>query len=258
MESLIIVALLAAIGGAYLVKKQNITSSNSSQQITPPHLLAGAQLLSDQDIANQIGQSSNLSAGDKPRFITECLPMLQAERIVDINNAFASQCKSGGRYQGPPMTLTALKDGKIALQITGVGSAGGVFGSGALALSGVASSVFTAATFGIGAVISIFSIISAHHAAAIRNEQGLECNLIPPVNQALDVIEKAVASGQISIQQGQQALNQLISDFRTQAQNGLSGQLTDVPGKVNAMGWYYYFLKAIIVKKENRYANLVT
>lgn len=243
----------------------SITPEQAQQNIVP-FLNPNARLLDDNTIATQ-ESLINFPSGDRSRFVSECLPMLEAEQITGgVTSTLLSKCSNGGVYQGPPLALSALKDGSFALSAaSGIGSAlGGTFGSaGGFAGTGFAASG-SAAGFaipiigiGIGAALSIFSAISAHHAAAVRNEQGLECSLIPVANYSLNVIEQAVITGTITIQMGQASLTKMLADFRNAALDGSSGQLEDNPGKVNAMGWYYHFLHCIIIKKQNRYANLV-
>lgn len=276
---IIIIALVAALIGGYVVTKSggvaNTTPSgntiNPSTQIVLPHLLAGAKLLSDQQIAQMEADAIGTHftyLNDKPIFITKCISNLSKEQVIDLatgqgaKNASApitTICGAASQYQGPPLALSALKDGSVALGVVGTAAAGGFGASaaGTLAAAGISSGVLAGVTFGLGAVISIYSIISAHHKAAIAREHALECGLIPPANQSLLVIEQAVVNGVITIQQGQAALDQLHTDFVQAASGGLGG-LEDAPSKLNAMGWYAHELNAIITKKKNRYANLVS
>lgn len=241
-----------------------VTVANSVA-LTAPHVKPNATLLTDQQIAQMSLPSDAItSSGDRSRFISKCLAYLQIEIITD--SALQSQCGGqGGVSQGPSMTLTTLKDGSLALSaVSSIGSAaGGTFGSTAgLFGTGFASAGSSIAQaipivgIAIGAAISILSAITAHHKQAVQREQGLECSLIGPVNQALQVIEQATNSGNITPQQAQSALSTLLSDFRAQATGGLGG-LQEKHGTCNAMCWYAYFLKAIITKKQNRYAQYI-
>jgi hypothetical protein len=249
-----------------------VTTDNATGEVitttvkatTPPHMKPNALLLSDSQIAN-MNFSIGFSSSDRKRFISELLPLLQIEQIS--YPALNNQCSSGNHYSGPPMALTTLKDGSLALNsAAGIGGAlGGTFGS----TSGFAGTGFAAAGtalgtaipiigIAIGAAISIYSVIAAHHAAAVKNEQGLECQLMPPANYTLQVIEQAVVTGNITPAQGQSALTTLLSDFKRAASNGASGQYSESSGHCNAMCWYYHFLSAIVMKKQNRYAQYLT
>jgi hypothetical protein len=161
-------------------------------------------------------------------------------------------------YQGPPMSLTALKDGSMALMLTassGVGSAAGAFGTGALAATGAVSTALTAATFGIGAVVAIFSIIHAHHAAAVAREKSLVCTLCPSANYALQLIDQAVTTGQMTPAVASASLDKLHSDFVSKATGGPGG-LQDVPHELNALAILARILQAIIDKKKDEYAAI--
>jgi hypothetical protein len=175
-----------------------------------------------------------------------------AERITSTGNP---SCGAAD-YQGSPMALTALKDGSIALSIAagaGAGSSGGLFSTGALAATGAASTAFAAVTFGIGAAVAIFSIIHAHHAAAVAREHSLECALIPSANYALQLIEQAVNSGQMTPAVASKSLDQLYSDFVSKATGGPGGLKWN---KCNAMCVFAQILQAIIDKKKDRYAAM--
>ena len=272
---LIIVAIIAALGAAYFVKRGSSTSSMTSSMIgagsiqngvilSAPHLLPNAQLLSDSSIAG-MNLSIGFSSGDRARFLTQVLPCLQSEQVVSPD--VTKECSSGGNYAGPPMALTGLKDGSLALSTTGsigsavgggFGSASGIFGSGFAAAGTAAGTAIPIIGIAIGAAIQIFSTIAAHHAAAVKNEVGLTCQLVPPANQTLAVIEQAVMTGQITPKQGQAALAQLLIDFKTHAQNGQSGQLAESSGHCNALCWFYHYLSAVVMKKQNRYSQYVS
>lgn len=231
-----------------------------------PHLLPGAALLSDQQIAQQTADKVlhfKNSPSDKARFISEVQTQALVSEII-TSAALQSQCGGQFTYQGPNIGITIAKDGTLALSVAGsagaalggtFGSAAGFAGTGFAAAGTLAGTAIPIIGAGIGAAIAIYSIITAHHKAAVVREQSLECSLLPPLNKSLQVIEQAVVTGTISVQQGINALNQLITDFTNQATGGPGG-LTDTAGTLNAMGWYKYFLVAITIKKSNRYANL--
>lgn len=211
----------------------------------PPIKTIVTPTLSDDEII-QMSYSIGFSNSNKTTFANQARLYLQVEQIAD--SVLNTQCRSGGQYQGQPLAIQVTKDGQLALGVVGQVTA-------ALGIAGVALQAIPVVGTLIGAGLSIFSTIAAHHAQAVKNEQGLECQLIPSANQALTVIENAVMSGTITPLQGKIALSTLLSDFKTAAQNGQSGQLSEGPGKCNAMCWFYHYLQAIVYKKQNRYSN---
>jgi hypothetical protein len=175
-----------------------------------------------------------------------------AAEQVDITGLGCSETT----YSGPPMALTALKDGSMALGLAagaGVGSSAGVFGTGALAATGAVSTAFAAATFGLGVGVAIFSIIHAHHAAAVSRERSLVCQLGAPANYALQLIEQAVNSGQMTPDVASKSLDRLYSDFVSKATGGPGGLQWN---KCNALCVLAQILQAIIDKKKDRYAAM--
>ena len=167
------------------------------------------------------------------------------------------QTCAGTTYQGPPMSLTALKDGSVALMLAGtagVGSAAGAFGTGALAATGAASTALSLATFGVGAAVAILGIIVAHHNAAVKREQSLVCGLIPSVNYALQTIDTAVSNGTLTVAQGSASLDKLKSEFVSQASGGPGG-LKDSKGSINALGVVSLILQAVIDKQKDTWST---
>ena len=80
--------------------------------------------------------------------------------------------------------------------------------------STAASVALGAATLGIGMVVAVLSIIFAHHAAAVRQEQQLECTGTQAANNAMNVIAEGVASGQIKPADAVTALNSIYSQYQ--------------------------------------------
>jgi hypothetical protein len=95
----------------------------------------------------------------------------------------------------------------------------------------------------------IFSAIFAHHAAAVAKEQGTLCAAVPAANQALQVIDEAVQSGQATPQQAIDALNAMPGQFRSQ----VSGIYQDC----NAACVMYEELEAICLVKASQYQDLI-
>lgn len=217
-------------------------------------LLRGYMVLgaTDQDYINKDVAPSPFASRDA--WLKTAADSVAAEQITSTGNPSCS----AQSYSGPPMALKALQTGGLALTMAagaGVASQGGIFGTGALAASGAASTAFAAATFGVGAAVAIFSIIHAHHAAAVSREHSLECSLIPPANYALQLIDQAVAGGQMTPAVASKSLDKLYSDFVSAATGGPGG-LQDSGGKCNAMCVFAHILKAIIDKKKDKYVAM--
>lgn len=240
-----------------------ITTVTTTPSLVQPYLKPGAVLMSDNTIATMAYPPGG--GISKTSFTSQAITCIDAEQLVIPS--IVQQCSGGGHYQGTPLALTTLKSGSLALgtatqlaAATGQGAIGSLAGIGSTGFGAAGTAAATAVPIigiAIGAAISILSTITAHHAAAVKNEQSLECQLVPSANQALSIIETAVATGNITPAQGQSALNTLLTDFRTQASNGASGQLHEAKGACNAMCWILYLLKAVIIKKQNRYSQFL-
>lgn len=238
-----------------------------SSAVNPIHLIAGANLLTDQQLAQMEADSINDrfggSTSKKADFIHSLLTFCLPQEII-ADPALASQC---GRAfsQPPPLALTIGKGGSLLLgTAAGIGGAlGGTFGSAAgfagtgFAASGtVLGTAIPIAGLVIGPALAIFGAIQQHHAAAVSTEHNDECKYIPAANQSLQVIEQAVTNGQISISTANAMLNQLYLDFQNAWNSSGLAKIKDAAGSFNAGGYYKHFLHAIILKKQNRYATM--
>jgi hypothetical protein len=132
-----------------------------------------------------------------------------------------------------------------------------------LALTGVTIGVSIAAeaatiaalapwTLGISALIGIFPIIFAHHAAAVAREKQVICASVPAANNTLQVIEAAVAGGQATPKQGIDALNSLLSDFTSK----VSSIMKNNASQCNAACVWVKELTAIVAELVSQYQDL--
>lgn len=273
---LISIAEIAGIGytAARAAAKGGANAAMANAPI-PPHLKPNAVILSDDAIiAMEVPMLRGMS--NIAKWKTGAQGMLQIEQI-DVPE-LSSQCQSGGHYKGQPLAVTALKDGSFALgAITGIasgvhaglGSAGGLFGTGFAATGSLAAQAVPIIGTAIGLGLALFTMISAHHKAAVGTEQGKECQLIPPANQTLTVIEQAFMNGVIDAKTAQGSLEQLHLDFLISARGGKidpvtfhpvggggpDGSLSEAP--CNALCWYGHFLHVIVIKKQNRYSQYI-
>jgi hypothetical protein len=77
-------------------------------------------------------------------------------------------------------------------------------------ISAVTGAIAGAATMGAGAIISVIMAIFAHHAAAVKQEQQLGCAAINAFNNAISVIDSAVAAGQTTPDAAASSMDTLI------------------------------------------------
>jgi hypothetical protein len=112
------------------------------------------------------------------------------------------------------LTLTQAI-GTAASTATGI-AAMATGGTPAAIAAGTASAVGTAlgiATLGIGIVVTIVSIIFAHHAAAVAQEQNIECTGTNAANNSMNVLAEGVQSGQIAPADAVKALDTLYANY---------------------------------------------
>jgi hypothetical protein len=105
------------------------------------------------------------------------------------------------------------------------------------------------AVMAIGGILEVFGAIFAHHAAAVKKEQGTLCAAVPAANQALQVIDEAVASGATTPQQAISALQSLPGQFQSE----VSGIYNDC----NAACVMTKELQAICAVKVSQYQDLI-
>lgn len=82
-------------------------------------------------------------------------------------------------------------------------------------ISAVTGAIAGAATLGVGVLISVISMIFAHHAAAVKRDLAFGCSALPAVNNAFAVINKAVQAGQTTPAAASQALDQIYSQYES-------------------------------------------
>lgn len=220
---------------------------------TAPHLQPGAQILSDEEIAAQIDTVHGAIHGGTS-IKNAVMGALACECLSSIFNP------SGCKGQPPAhAVINTLRDGTMAISIAGsAGLISGIaapFASGGIAAGGgiTLGSVLGAATFGIGIALGVFGAIYAHHAQAVAQEQRILCASVPSVNEAFAAIEDAVTSGRVTPANGQQLLAQLFQEF----------DQTVAPirkmdnSHCNAACVWTRAVQAIVIKKQNRYSQLV-
>lgn len=142
-------------------------------------------------------------------------PILQSKYagsgpLTDCGNTaqnFAGGISSRQLYYGGTCGPSGPSGGLIASGVAG--QAGG-----ALAAFGKAGSAVPVVGSIVESLASVFSAITQHHTQAVANEQQTICYVVQQFNQYLPQIDNAVASGQISAQQGIDAVTQLCSTLK--------------------------------------------
>ena len=104
---------------------------------------------------------------------------------------------------------------KIIQSAGGLALNGTSMGLSAAGITSVAGIPLAPFTFGISAIIGLFPLFFAHHAAAVAKEQRIICAAVPAAQNYLQEIETAVQSGKATPEHGIQAMQSLLSDFQS-------------------------------------------
>lgn len=120
----------------------------------------------------------------------------------------------------------------------------------------VAGPIVGGIVLAIGALSAIFSVVFGHHAAAVKKEQSILCAAVPAANQSLQLIDEAISSGQATPQQAMDAIDSLVSGFRSAIAPILHGADPTVSGECNAACVMLSQLRAIALVKKSQYQDL--
>jgi hypothetical protein len=123
--------------------------------------------------------------------------------------------QSGTNPAATDLSLTQAIGG-IASAGTGVAAAatGGTISAIAAGTATAAATALGVATLGIGIVVAVLSFIFAHHAAAVHEEQQLECLGPSAANNAMNALAEGVSTGQIQPADAVTALNTVYSEYQ--------------------------------------------
>lgn len=149
-------------------------------------------------------QQYNLNPRDtgNSAWVSDMITQIQNGQFNTV--AFSPAC-AGIIAANPDLSLTQAA-GKIAGASTGA--------IAAAAAGTAAGTALGVATLGIGVVVAVLSIIFAHHAAAVAQEQNLGCTAIAAANNAMNVIAEGVSAGSIAPADAATALNTVYSQFQ--------------------------------------------
>lgn len=134
-----------------------------------------------------------------------------------FDTAWVSPNCSGIIQKSGAATDLSLTQAVGSIAAAGTATAGAALTPSAAAIAAGASTAASVAlagvTLGIGIVVAVLSIIFAHHAAAVAQEQQIECTATAAANNAMNVLAEGVASGQIAPADAVTALNTLYSQY---------------------------------------------
>ena len=142
------------------------------------------------------------------------------------------------------------------LQIVGQGTSMALSVTGEIATK-VGSSIAGAIPFigtAINGIVGIFSIISAHHKAAVQRDATAWNTGLSAVENYLQIIKNAVESGQSSLEEGIQALDSMYADFLKETAPARNNQpyansVTEAKISTNALVIYWdAYYNALIIR----------
>jgi hypothetical protein len=179
--------------------------------------------------------------------------VLRARRMYTAKKAYSGEFGDCGNNTSIGLGV-APEIGKIdsiaGAAVAGVATVGGLatsgIGAGAAFAATTAGAVTAAAgiiTAGIGLVALPFILIFEHHAQAVAKEQHTLCDVVIAYDQFADQIEPLIQSGQITLQNAVQLLEQV----QQQLQGALAG-ISQGSGKdCNAGCGFGYILNALVL-----------
>lgn len=118
-------------------------------------------------------------------------------------------------------------------------------------LAATTGAILGAATMGVGVLVSVISMIFAHHAAAVKRDLAFGCGALPAVNNAFSLINQAVQSKQTTPEAAAQALDAIY----TQYQSAGGAAINDNPW-CNSNCEMGVILKAMVLYWQAQYAAM--
>lgn len=165
----------------------------------------------------------------------------QTGQFTDYN-AMATSC-----------TKIQSNTGQQVLSLVGSGSGLALQGAvtGGLIAAGPATMGISIAIAGI---TSLFSTIFSHHAAAVAQENRILCASGPAANNYLQIIDQAVQTGKATPAQAVQALQSLLSDYKST----VAPIIKNSSSKCNAACVELKELTAIVAYKSSVYQDMAS
>jgi hypothetical protein len=218
----------------------------------------GLGAITPADATNQIFPSARITggAGHNQSIWNSILASAEAGQILGARGEVAYipgtvDCAKAGGSTG----ITNVQLGQVAggLALTGINVAAALSTTVAAALGTALGPL----TLGISAIIGLFPLLFAHHAAAVRKEQSVLCSAVPAANNYLLIIDQGVQQGKATAQQAIAALSSLVSDFQTTVSSIMHGTDPTSQGECNAACVMFSELKAIVLVKQSQYQDLI-
>ena len=178
-----------------------------------------------------------------------------------LNQVFAGQTGAPAAPLVQQTVQQAMSQGLLWTKedCTGIPASSNVLGTSLSAAGGVAIKIAPgtgpAAPFVLaaGGVMELFGALFGHHAAKVKQEQQIICAVVAAANDTFTSIDQLVQTGQISPQQGSQALDGMYGQFQQQVQ----GILKMDSGHCNAACFILQEAKGVIAKKKEQYAQVM-
>jgi hypothetical protein len=165
----------------------------------------------------------------------------------------AAQTGTFNDYNAQATSCLSQPSNAASKDLSLVGSGASLGLSTAIQAGAIAAGPLTAGiSIAIAGIVGLFSTIFSHHAAAVAKENQILCASGPAANNYLNIIRQAVSSGQATPQQGIQALQSLLSDYRST----VNPIIKDSSSKCNAACVEYKELEAIVAYQVSIYQDM--
>jgi hypothetical protein len=213
--------------------------------------------ISPADAANQVfptakirsGAGHNQSIWNSLQLAAQTGQMVGAAGEIAYIPGTVDCAAASGVPSGAQNDLKLVQTGSgLALQGVNVG----------LLATGTALGPLTAGiSIAVSAIVGLFSTLINHHAQAVRQEQSVLCSAVPAANNYLKIISQAVLSGQVTPQQGVDALDSLLNDFEGSVSSIRHGSDPTSSGECNAACVMQSELHAIVLLIESEFQDMI-
>jgi hypothetical protein len=156
-------------------------------------------------------------------------------------------------YNAQAKSCLGLPSGSGAQTLSLVSTGSGLALQGAVTTGLIAAGPATfGITIAIAGITALFSTIFSHHAAAVAKENRILCASGPAANNYLQIIDQAVQTGKATPAQAVQALQSLLSDYKST----VSPILKNSSSACNAACVELKELTAIVAYKSSLYQDM--
>jgi hypothetical protein len=172
----------------------------------------------------------------------------------DVYNDIQQAAQSGNFVAFNPGQCSGVSAGgniKIIQSASGLALTG--VSMGLTAAGAVTAAALAPFTLGISALIGLFPLFFAHHAAAVAKERQVICAAVPAAANYLQQIQAAVSAGLATPQQAIQALQSLLADFTSE----VSSIMKNSASSCNAACVWVKELTAIVAYQSSGYQDQI-